>query len=373
MAAITWRTLMGASPSEASRGFESAQRSIAGAFDQLGGLIKGAEAFNQKQADTEAEGRVQGFLDRIQGARTPEAVAALQASGELDTLRAALKPADLARVRGAEEARTTALRQGVVAENTFNDQLLARQRAPLINEAKMFVANNDRAGLNAFLAKHDLGDEATFLTQLQASERAGTEFGWKKAGEAHAAALRPGALQAQKMGIAASQEQINASRESRDLASEQRAQLKAAAKVAAEEQALKERGNTFALEGVFGPSRVEEVSKLMVDAGIGDDAGERQAVIRSLLKRSEGGTPLPMSVVKEAVLGANDEVFSWWNKGYANGVETNLDTIMKRQRAVELANGKTGEANAIDADYQEWLRNRQGALSNPVPSTGKKK
>jgi hypothetical protein len=372
MAAITWRTLMGASPSEASRGFESAQRSIAGAFDQLGGLIKDREAGIKAEEDRAAEGRVQGFLDRIQGVRTPEGVAALQASGELDALRASLRPADLARVRGAEEARTTALRQGVVAENAFNDQVLARTRAPLINEAKMFVANNDRAGLQAFLAKHDLGDEATFLTQLTAAEQAKTEFGWKEGNQKHTEALRPLDLQARKMGITASQEQINASRESRDLAADQREQLKAATRVAAKEAELRENGNPFAIDGVFGPGRVEELNKTLVDGGIGDDSDARAENIKRVMEQTAGKN-VPMSLVKEAVLGSSGGFF--WNSDddWGDTAEENLRKALERTREVEDGKGNLRTGNAAGADYLEWQLNRRAALANPLPATPKKR
>lgn len=383
---ITWRSIRGPSLAEASRPLEAAQQSITGAFDKFASMLREREAVNQGVLDRDNEAKVQTFLDRLQGAATPEQVAALKASGELDTLRAALKPADLARVRGAEEARTTALRQGIVAENVFSDQIQARQRAPLINEAKMFVANNDRAGLQSFLAKHDLGDEATFLTQLNAAEQAKKEFGWKEGNQKHVEALRPLDLQSRRLGIEASQEQAAASKEQRELAVEQRAAAKAAAGAQAQAQLLKDTGNVYA-EGIFTPEKSQELLELMKNLEIGDDVGERQAVIKRLTKVADQEleywdeatkstkkvtVPVPMSLAKQAILGSQDQMFNRWNQGYANSMEDNLRKAMRQNIEMNDATGKPIGQNKAVFDFQQYMESLQRKSENPVPASTKK-
>ena len=98
---ITWQNVNGRSLAEASIPLEAASKTILGGFDRLSKAAEGYGQLQQTIQNQEEEANVQNFMERLQRARTPEEVAALQASGELDTLRAALKPASLAKVQDA--------------------------------------------------------------------------------------------------------------------------------------------------------------------------------------------------------------------------------------------------------------------------------
>lgn len=385
---------MGASPADAARPLEIARQSIGDAFGQFMNVIKDREGFIQKQADTAAEANVQGFLDRIQGARTPEEIAALQESGELDTLRAGLRPQDLARVRGAEDARLTSVMQQTTARNTFEDQALARSRLPLINQAAMLAAQGDKAGLEKFLGGNDLGDEAKFITQLQSTldaranrerqqvvQRREDENFW------HQQTLRPFEVAAKALSVQASQEQIAAAQENRALSKKQREQLEAAGKIEAERQLLKDTGNVYS-DGVFNPNDTQELTEMMVKNGIGDSAGERQAIIKRLTgaanqeleyvgadgKLAKKTIPVPLSLVKQAILGSKDQVFgdyfipNGWNQGWANSTEENLRAAMR----AGLENAGAPK-NQVVKDFEAYMLNRLGASENPAGGTLKRR
>lgn len=397
---ITWRTIMGASPADAARPLEIARQSIGDAFGQFMNVIRDREGFIQKQADTAAEANVQGFLDRIQGARTPEEIAALQESGELDTLRAGLRPQDLAQVRGAEDARLTSLMQQTTARNAFDDQALARSRLPLINQAAMLAAQGDEAGLNKLLAEQDLGDEAKFVTQLQSTldaranrERQQVLQRREDTNFRHQQSMRPFELAAKALSVQASQEQISAAQENRALSKKQREQLEAAGKLEAERQLLKDTGNVYA-DGIFDPSDTQAINEMMVANGIGDSPGERQAIIRRIGKVAEQGleyvdkdgklatkkVPIPKSLITQAILGSHDQLVnyranglggsgSWfgWNEGWANSMEENLRTALRRG-----LDDKENPRNLTVEDFERYMNNRLGAYESPVPVGGKK-
>lgn len=153
-APITWQTINSPSSALAAVPMESAAKLILGGFDRAGKALEGYNTQQQAIEDRGADAQVQNFLERLQRARSPEDVAALQASGELDTLRAGLRPQDLAKVRGAEDARMSSLMQQTTAKNTFDDVAAKRAADPVFEQYRL-------AGLN--------GDEATQAELLKAN------------------------------------------------------------------------------------------------------------------------------------------------------------------------------------------------------------
>lgn len=169
---ITWQNVQGRSLAEAAIPMQAASQSILGGFDRLGKVFDQYQGMEQKKLDLADEANVQGFLDRLQRAGSPEEVAALQASGELERYTSAINnPANLAKLRGAGDARTTALMQQLGARQEFGDKQLARDRLPGIAKANEYIANNDEAGLRAYLDTVDLGDESKFINQMYATAR----------------------------------------------------------------------------------------------------------------------------------------------------------------------------------------------------------
>ena len=142
---ITWQNVNGRSLAEAAVPLESASKMILGGFDRLSNTADGYGKRQQTIQNQEEEANVQSFMERLQRARTPEEVAALQASGELDTLRSVLKPASLAKVRGAEDARIGSLMQQTTARNTFEDSMADRAADPIRQAYRVAVLNRDES------------------------------------------------------------------------------------------------------------------------------------------------------------------------------------------------------------------------------------
>lgn len=151
---ITWQNVQGRSLAEAATPLQYAAQNIGGAFDKLGGVYADYQAQQKKQVDLAAEANVQGFLERLQNVRSPEEVAALQASGELASLRAGLRPQDLAKVRGAEDARVAALMQQTTAKNTFDDAVAKRGADPVFEAYRLAGLNGDEASQARLLAEN---------------------------------------------------------------------------------------------------------------------------------------------------------------------------------------------------------------------------
>lgn len=169
---ITWQTINGPSMAQAAAPLESAARLILGGIDRAGDTLSGYNKQQQAIEDRGAEAQVQGFLERLQRVRSPEEVAALQASGELDTLRAGLRPQDLAKIRGAEEARTSSLMGQTTAKNTFDDSLAKRAADPIFEQYRLAGLNGDEATQAKLLAANpNLRGWAAAVEQDKALER----------------------------------------------------------------------------------------------------------------------------------------------------------------------------------------------------------
>lgn len=119
---ITWRTVIGPSLADAARPLSDAVNTLGGASDILDKAIQRQQTVNQGFADRARNAQVQQYLDTVAAAKTPEALAALQQSGQLDALHAQMDPRDQALVRGSDEARRTSLQQQITATDQFHDQ-----------------------------------------------------------------------------------------------------------------------------------------------------------------------------------------------------------------------------------------------------------
>lgn len=389
---ITWRTINGPSPAEASRPLALAQDAILGGFDRLGKAVTEQQAVNQGVIDRQEEARVQSFLDTIQRAQSPEQIAAMQASGELDALRASLSPKSLARVRGAEDTRADSVMKQITARSAFADQQLDREQAPIKDRILGFAANGeyDRA-LGELAQNPNLRNSAPIFQAIKEAERNGTKFNWESMRQQWAAdqaehlkAKRPLELEALENSNSNAVSQQAWTEEQRAELARQREAATAAARVAAEGQALKDTGNVYASEGVFDPKDTQGLMEMLTKAGIGDDVGERQAVIKRLSeiatqeldyvtkdgKIAKATIPVPKSLVTQAILGAEDGP-SWWNQGYADGAEENLRKSVRQFYDTEFKdkNGKPLQQNQVVEDYFTFNEYLQRRTKNPPPAS----
>lgn len=144
---ITWRNVTGPDPAQAAYPMAIAQQTLNGAFDQFSNIIKQREAGIANAAQLEQENLKTNFLAKLQSVRTPEELAALQASGGLD--QTGMTAATRALVMGAPEARITSLRQGVTAEQAYGSGQVAVAEAPKVAAIKTLALTDPEAAQKA--------------------------------------------------------------------------------------------------------------------------------------------------------------------------------------------------------------------------------
>lgn len=200
---ITWRNVVGPSLADASRPLQAAGNSFDAGFDVLGKALASRQQANQVQVNLAREGAKQSFLDLVQSAKTPEELAALQASGALDQRLATLDVRDRAAVRGADETRLSAVRNLVTQGQQFGDTQLDRQQAPIRDQIASRIASGDFAGAKTALDQQDLRNEAALYASLTEGERSAFDFKAKQNEEAQKEKLRPLDVEGRKLGNAA--------------------------------------------------------------------------------------------------------------------------------------------------------------------------
>lgn len=387
---ITWRTVMGQSLAEAGRPMEAAQRSISSALTGLGSLVSEQQQLNQNAVDAGREANVQAFLERLQGAQSVDDVAALKSSGELDTLRSALTPKDLVRVRGAEDARATALMQQAAAQRTFASQEAAAKAAPIKDQVLTLFQSGDPA--NRAKAQELIAANPQF--QWADTIKTMADFDAQKQQRDFAAQMNPLRLQEAQSNIAAAAANREASVEQRNAAKLAQEAAMAAAKLEQERQYLKETGNEYA-DGLLTPDRAPELLEFMTKNGIGDDVGERQAVIKRFLEMNgkveidrikevvgkdgkvkyekvKDSVPISFARAREAIAGSKDQMVNLWNQGYANTAESNLKASLKATMPMQTVDGRAYTQNKAAFDYDQYMENRNGAVK-AAPVVGKPK
>lgn len=170
---ITWQNVQGRSLAEAATPLQYAAQNIGSAFDKLGGVYTDYQTQQQKQIDDADALRVQTFLDRLQGAASPEAIAKLKASGELDAMRAGIvNPKNMALVRGADEARLTAVRSLTEQGQKFGigqDEFNARS---VTDQAMLLAASGNADGVaSLFAANPNLPNKAAVQQALVTAQQ----------------------------------------------------------------------------------------------------------------------------------------------------------------------------------------------------------
>ena len=143
---ITWQSIRttAGEPADAQRPLIGAQQSFAGVFDGLQNILNQRLAVEQSNNGAVQDAYKQNYLDQLQGAKTPEELAALQPT--LEQARAALSPTNRAAVRGADEARTAGLRQQVTAGQGFVDAQAEHALLPLKDQVASLTASRNFTG-----------------------------------------------------------------------------------------------------------------------------------------------------------------------------------------------------------------------------------
>ena len=394
MAAITWQNINGPSLAEASRPLEAAQRGVASMFSGFEDILKRREATQTANWDQTKLNNTNALLSAVQGAKTPEEYAAMEA-GLREQMAGYGAQVDAAAGRNALDGRLATLQQRAKTGWEFENASLDQKQAPVRDELMAAIGRRDFLTANILKSGNpELRNMAAIEKAQMDAARTQTVEGYADATEAQNALKRPleidklnSDLLTAKTSRAASEAQTAAALRNSEVAA---AALEDRRK--ANEAALRQASNTAALkdtmyqDGVYSNNDTPELIKLMTDSGIGHDVGERNAIIKRLTELQAKGidvetqdangktvkttVPLSKSAVKAALLGADDEWFNSYNQGWANNIENSLKKAMQTPR-IDTIDGKPRvKSDAVDGYllYQELLRNN---IEDPVAATTK--
>lgn len=134
MAAITWKNVNGNSDEGVATMLAGAQSGFNAGFDKLAGTLQEYQTGQKAAWDHGKEANVDAFMDRLSQAKTPEEMAALQSSGELDQMLAGYgAQIDRSAVRNALDTRGDFLRQQATNRMVYDNQSRDQREAEAID------------------------------------------------------------------------------------------------------------------------------------------------------------------------------------------------------------------------------------------------
>lgn len=389
---ITWQNINGASLAEASRPLELAQRGFNTSFDQLGAVLAQREAIDAQNQIVQRGNNTQDFQDKLFATwKTPEALAAAMQSGEVDKLRAGYGTnIDRAATRGAADALLAQRYAQTGAANEYTDKQLDRTQAPIKDQIGSLIATGRTTEAKQLLEANQLRGEASLYGALDnrgqeeiMRNRSTQDFANK--GIKFQDDLLTSKVQRESaaQSIAASKENIQLSREQRATSKAVRESTQAAAQSAAQAAALRnslgEQNNLYA-DGVYSGRNADSLSELMNKSGVGDNNTDRANILKRFAKGEieieidgkKVNVPIPNTALKAAILSSKDQVFSGWNKGWANDVEDNLKEVLQQTYKTTDADGKPVNASKAVNDFAAFSQAIRGVQENPQIKPTKK-
>ena len=170
---ITWQNINPPSNADVMQGFTQAGLGITGAFDAFGKALAERQAANQGIQDRTDDTAVLNLKEALAGAKTPEAVDALQ--GQLAAMRGTMNIRGRTAALGAEDARTSALQTQILAKNKFNDEVTDNKQQPIADQITALYARGDKEGGDALLAANpDMRQKAILAKDRMAGDVAVT-------------------------------------------------------------------------------------------------------------------------------------------------------------------------------------------------------
>ena len=166
---ITWRNIESDTTRGAAGLMEVARRAFNDGLGNFKGIVDDRNQLNQANWDQQRANNTNAFLDRLAQYKTPEELAAAQASGELQTLRQQFgSQVDANAIRGAEANQADVLMKRIAAQNQYTDDKTNRDARPLMEQYQGLLAKGDANGAAKFLADNQLAvDESGALQDLQ--------------------------------------------------------------------------------------------------------------------------------------------------------------------------------------------------------------
>jgi hypothetical protein len=149
---ITWRNVTGPSLAEAARPLAYAQTSFSSGFDALGNALKDFQTQQKEAWKLQDMDATNAERAAIYGAKTPEELAALRASGALGGVVAANGARiDRAALDPVIDARPGVLQKQQTEGWQFDRDKLMQAEMPTISAARAAFANKDFKGAQAFI------------------------------------------------------------------------------------------------------------------------------------------------------------------------------------------------------------------------------
>lgn len=175
--AITWRNVDGGQGAlAAGRLLQGAEQSFNSGFSGLQGVLKQYQGQEQANWNAGKDMNTNAFMDRLSQAKTPEEMAALQSSGELDQMLSGFgAQIDRNAVRTALDTRGDFLRQQATNRMTYDNTAQDHRDAPILN------------GFLAEARQIDIGNPKQVEAQLNQLEQKLAQSGLSERGQATAA------------------------------------------------------------------------------------------------------------------------------------------------------------------------------------------
>ena len=132
---ITWRNIENDPTRGAALLFETARRALNDGMGNFKGIVDSRNELNQQNWNTQKEVNTDQFLNRLAQYKTPEELAAAQAAGDLQNLKAQFgAQIDRDAVRDAEAAAAEQLMRRITAQNQYVDDKTNRDARPLVDQ-----------------------------------------------------------------------------------------------------------------------------------------------------------------------------------------------------------------------------------------------
>lgn len=362
MAAITWRNVNGPSVADAARPLELARQGFNDTFRNLGDLLTQRQAAVSQAEELARNTARENYLDLVQGASTPEQLAALQQSGQLQQAYQALDPRVRAQVRGADDKRLGALRTDVMEGNKFADQTEDRTTRDARAAATAAILRGDPTAMDQIntLPARFQGDllkaQDARGEELLGRNRAGIRFDregvkFDREGRKLDADL---AEAADKLKTNAAQRGLYAAQAENARFNSAAAKASAAATTAAAKADETERNRAAVRTALVGENslykdfttpekNIDALTKTIADRKLNSDQDDnlREAVSKKLyhtFKAADGSTmriPVPLPILETALQTSSQGNGTWFqfDSTVAKNFEKRVDQLVKQHGA----------------------------------------
>ena len=204
MAAITWQNINGPSLAGAAAPLSGAQDSFKDMFGSFENILKQRLATETANWDQGKLNNTNALLSAVQGAKTPEEYAVLEA-GLREQMAGYGAQVDATAARSAMDVRMGTLQQRAKQAGEFADWTTDREQAPVRDELMAAVNRNDPLTANIIKSGNpQLRNMAAIEAAQAAVQRQATSDGYAQSDQRMQEALHPGALALQTAQVEAS-------------------------------------------------------------------------------------------------------------------------------------------------------------------------